>query len=147
MLHHDGPTVHVHAEDCDSSDSASISSEDRVIYLKIASEGLSGTDSSMESGRLLRGMYATCLTQEGDGVGANGLLWSADEPSLTRTWTERRSNSTRDSSPSAFEHWYSLSPMPATKSHTVADRAGSGIRREQPTTVHLSRSATPSCAS
>lgn len=88
------------------ANSASISDEDRVIYLKIASEGLSGTDSSTDSARLLRDTYASCLIQEGDGVGTNGLLWSPDEPSLTRTWSERRSGTTRTSSLSAFEHWY-----------------------------------------
>ncbi len=87
------------------ANSASISWEDRVLFLKIASEGFSGTDSSIESARRLRARYASCLSQEGKGVGADDLLWRPDEPTLNRSWTDR-SGSTRTAALSAFEHWY-----------------------------------------
>ena len=88
------------------ANSASISSEDRIIFLKIASEALSGTDSSRRSACRLRTRYASCLSQEGAGVvGANDLLWRPEEPKLNRTWKDR-SGSPCTEALSAFEHWY-----------------------------------------
>jgi hypothetical protein len=45
------------------------------------------------------------LSQEGAGVGADGLLWRPDEPIMVRTWTDRH-GLTRAAALSAFEHWY-----------------------------------------
>ncbi|MGQ0679838.1 MAG: hypothetical protein ACT4OM_09325 [Actinomycetota bacterium] len=82
------------------ANSKSVSWEDRIIFLKIASEALSGCDKSLESARLLKERYGSCLTQMGDGVGAKGLLWRHEEPIKTR---QSKSGLKKLS---AFEHWY-----------------------------------------
>jgi hypothetical protein len=75
------------------------------VFLKTATEGLTGTDESRESARLLRDRYATCLTQDGEAVGSDDLLWSQDEPSFVRCW-RTGSGKTTTATLAAFEHWY-----------------------------------------
>jgi hypothetical protein len=77
--------------------SASISEEDRLVFLKTASEALVGsTGGSRQAAGRLRGVFETARGQEGGGHGLDALLWSPDEPTFLRG----------GNAISALEHWY-----------------------------------------
>ena len=77
--------------------SASIVESDRLVFLKIASEALTGeTRKSRRSARQLKSIFEGALEQEGDGYGIQELLWAPEEPSFLRDSSEI----------SAIEHWY-----------------------------------------
>jgi hypothetical protein len=86
--------------------SPSISETDRLVFLKTASEALTGaTWSSVEAARALRMVFEGALTQEGEGIGADQLLWRPEEPTFTRTRTTRAGKPVHEEV-SALEHWY-----------------------------------------
>lgn len=84
------------------SNSASITDEDRVIYLKVALEVMSGTHKSTEAARRLNLLFGSVMEQTGAPIGIDDLLWSPWEPSLTRTWGASHQTEQRQ----LFEHWF-----------------------------------------
>lgn len=77
--------------------SASIAESDRLVFLKIASEALTGqTRKSRRAAAQLRRIFEGALAQEGDGFGIEELLWDPDEPCFPRDGC----------SLTALEHWY-----------------------------------------
>lgn len=85
--------------------SPSISETDRLVFLKTASEALTGeTRRSVDAARALRAVFEDAVGQEGDGVGLDQLLWHSDEPTFTRSWI--RAGRQAEYELSALEHWY-----------------------------------------
>lgn len=81
----------------------SITWEDRLVFVKVATEALSGEDNNVDSARKLIEILSGSLLQEGEGIGVDDLLWSPDEPLLTRTWG--RPEALKSAEVSQFEHW------------------------------------------
>jgi hypothetical protein len=82
--------------------SPSISWEDRIVFLKTASEGIAQTHKTVDAvGALLR-RYETATGQDPPGFGLGNLLWSPDEARATRIW----GNPPRSQDITLFEHWY-----------------------------------------
>ncbi|MGH9225744.1 MAG: hypothetical protein ACRD2W_18600 [Acidimicrobiales bacterium] len=85
---------------------ASLSESDQLVFLKTASEALTGeTRQSHVAAARLRDLFRGALTQEGEGLGVDALLWSPNEPTFTRTWT-KSSGATAQENVTAIEHWY-----------------------------------------
>jgi hypothetical protein len=82
----------------------SISWDDRLVFLKVATEALTGEDKNVDSAKRLGAIFAAALDQPGEGVGVDELLWSPDEPMVTRRWTTR-GGETRSEEVSQFVHW------------------------------------------
>lgn len=83
----------------------SISESDRLVFLKTASEALTGeTRESAEGAKRLKGVFDGALQQEGEGLGVDDLLWGPGEPLFVRTWSSK--GGTKRASLSALEHWY-----------------------------------------
>ena len=84
--------------------SASISEVDRIVFLKTALEALTGESSTQTAGPALVTLFSDAATQEGEGIGLSGLLWSPSESTRTRTWSSGGKVHTQDVS--ELEHWY-----------------------------------------
>lgn len=111
------------------ANSASITNADRLVYLKTATEVLSGTDKSRESARNLRARYETANTQDGKGLGICEMLWSPDESVRTRTWHDR-SGAQRSEDMCEFEHWYMA--FADARNDVVHGRSNSKDEYQQP---------------
>ncbi|MFN8027350.1 MAG: hypothetical protein U0W40_13630 [Acidimicrobiia bacterium] len=85
--------------------STSVSIEDRIVLLKIASEALTGKDKTHEGGAQLVALFASAGEQPGEGIGTDGLLWQPDERRLKRVWSNR-SGEKSHSELTLLEHWY-----------------------------------------
>jgi hypothetical protein len=83
----------------------SITWEDRVVYVKVATEALSGTDSTEKSAELLEAIFAGAANQPGEGLGTDRLLWDPSAASRSRSWTTM-SGKAKTAVVSAFAHWY-----------------------------------------
>lgn len=83
----------------------SITWEDRLVYVKVATEALTGEEGNAQSAARLASIFAGAIDQEGEGIGIDDLLWSPDEPKLTRTWTDYRSGKEKSAELHQFEHW------------------------------------------
>ncbi|MGH9280668.1 MAG: hypothetical protein ACRD12_21570 [Acidimicrobiales bacterium] len=85
--------------------SASITATDRLVFLKTASEALTGeTRDRVKAAKELTAVFEGALQQEGEGFGVDKLLWTPGEPSFQRTWTS--GGVTRSDTLPALEHWY-----------------------------------------
>ena len=82
--------------------SASISWEDRVVFLKTSSEGIAQTHKTAEAVVALLQRYETSRRQDPPGLGLGNLLWSPDEPRVSRSWGDPP----RSQDITQFEHWY-----------------------------------------
>lgn len=84
----------------------SLSETDRLVFLKTASEALTGESrDSRKAAKKLRRLFRGAEVQEGGGLGLDDLLWRADEPTLTHT--RKMGDGSRCSVElSALEHWY-----------------------------------------
>lgn len=80
--------------------SGSISDEDRILFLKVAFEGLSGTEKSTETAKRLNLLFGSTMEQEGSPIGIDALLWSPWEPTLAR------SHRSQVEDRQLFEHWF-----------------------------------------
>ncbi len=82
----------------------SISWEDRLIFVKVATEALTGKDKNTESAKKLEAILASAAEQEGEGIGSDDLLWQPNQPSYVRHWTDGNGKP-RSEEMSAFQHW------------------------------------------
>jgi hypothetical protein len=82
----------------------SITWEDRLVFLKVATEALTGEESTVESARQIEALFERASLQEGSGIGTANLLWRSGQPRLVRSWTTR-SGSSKSETVSAFVHW------------------------------------------
>lgn len=83
----------------------SITWEDRLVFLKVATEALTGVESTVVSGRQIEALFERASAQEGSGIGTDDLLWRAGKPHLVRSW-KTRAGSVKNESVSAFVHWF-----------------------------------------
>jgi hypothetical protein len=81
----------------------SITWEDRLVFLKVATEALTGEYRNHRSAKRLVEIFTSAETQSGEGFGSKGLLWQPDEPLLTRHWIEK--GQPREEYVTQFEHW------------------------------------------
>lgn len=81
----------------------SITWEDRLVFLKVATEALTGEEKSNRSASALAAIFATAHQQPGEGIGTDDLLWQCGEPILTRHWTDH--GKAKTASVTQFEHW------------------------------------------
>ena len=84
--------------------SASISENDRIVFLKTAIEALTGESSTGPSGAALRVLFAGTADQEGSGLGVDRLLWRPEERMLTRSWMGKTKAQSEELT--ELEHWY-----------------------------------------
>ncbi len=87
------------------ANSASISDEDRVIFLKVALEALAGTHWSRDAAEHFVVMFALAQEQTGGPIGLEDLLWSPAESTITR-WRISRSGAEKSEDLTLFEHWF-----------------------------------------
>jgi hypothetical protein len=64
----------------------SITWEDRLVFIKVATKALTGEDNNFKSAERLSAIFEGALTQEGEGLGIEQLLWSPGEPQCIRRW-------------------------------------------------------------
>jgi hypothetical protein len=84
----------------------SVSYEDRLIFVKVATEAITGEDRNDESAAKLEALFASAAEQDGEGVGTDELLWQPDQPTFVRVWTTRAAKpQTKAKTVSAFVHW------------------------------------------
>lgn len=81
----------------------SITWEDRLVYLKIAAEALTGEDNTFESAKRLQQVFEDAPLQEGGDLGLDDLLWSPGEPTLMRGW--RSGGAQKEAEVPQFVHW------------------------------------------
>jgi len=81
----------------------SITWEDRLVFVKVATEALTGKERSHESAAALLEIFRSTPDQRGAGVGGSCLLWQPDEPLLTRTYT--KNGRPTASEVTQMEHW------------------------------------------
>lgn len=83
----------------------SITWEDRLVFIKVATEALTGKESTAESAKELEALFERAAGQDGDGLGTDDLLWQPGQPEVVRSWTTR-SGAARSETVSAFVHWH-----------------------------------------
>lgn len=81
----------------------SITWEDRLVFVKVATEALTRKDMNLESAAEMVEIFQSALDQEGDGMGLDALLWRPDEPKLERKY--RSGGKERTSDLTQLEHW------------------------------------------
>lgn len=84
---------------------ASISDEDRILFLKVALEVLAGTDRSAEAAQHLNLLFGSVMEQDGVPIGVRDLLWSPWEPRLERSRRSRSGQMVKEQL-QLFEHWF-----------------------------------------
>jgi hypothetical protein len=84
----------------------SITWEDRLVFLKVATEALTAEDRTVESAKKLEALFERAANQDGGALGTDDLLWQAGQPSMLRSWTTR-SGAHHSDTVSAFVHWLS----------------------------------------
>jgi hypothetical protein len=83
----------------------SITWDDRLVYVKIATEALAGTESTGSAAEHLEDLFSRAAVQRGEGVGMKDLLWDDAARPVVRHWTAP-SGVSKSSDVSAFAHWY-----------------------------------------
>lgn len=81
----------------------SITWEDRLVFVKVATEALTRKDRSHESAAEMVEIFRSALDQEGEGFGLDALLWRPDEPRLERKYES--GGEERTSEVTQLEHW------------------------------------------
>ena len=81
----------------------SITWEDRLVFIKVATEALTGEGNNFKSAERLRSIFERALAQEGEGLGIEDLLWSPGERTCTRRWLSRGNEKAFDLT--QFVHW------------------------------------------
>lgn len=81
----------------------SITWEDRLVFVKVATEALTGKERNHESAAKLVEIFRQAETQEGEGVGLECLLWRADQQVRDRTYLDRGRPKTVTIT--ELEHW------------------------------------------
>jgi hypothetical protein len=82
----------------------SISWDDRLVFVKVATEALTGEERNVESAKRLERLFAAAQDQPGEGLGIEDLLWSPGESLVERRW-QTRGGEERSQQVSQFVHW------------------------------------------
>jgi hypothetical protein len=81
----------------------SITWEDRLVFLKVATEAVTRNSNNAESAKSLEALFASAKEQDGGAVGIDDLLWQPDQPTYERTFHDRTGARTEEVS--AFVDW------------------------------------------
>lgn len=81
----------------------SITWEDRLVFVKVATEAISGKSDNADSAKALEALFQSASQQDGQDVGVDDLLWQAQQPRFERTF--QRSGESHTEEVSAFVDW------------------------------------------
>lgn len=81
----------------------SITWEDRLVFVKVATEAITGKSNNVESAKALEALLASASEQDGGVLGVDDLLWQAKQPRYERTVHTGGERRTEDVS--AFVDW------------------------------------------
>lgn len=85
------------------NNSPSIGFDERLVFIKVAIEALTRESDNRRSASAMASTFRSTLTQEGDGLGLDRLLWSPDEPLLQRTYGNEGQK--KQAQLTQLEHW------------------------------------------
>jgi len=77
--------------------------EDRLVFVKIATEAITGEEQSYASATKLEALFASAAEQEGESVGTDDLLWQPGQPGFDREYGPAHARKVQEVS--AFVHW------------------------------------------
>lgn len=110
----------------------SITWQDRLIFIKVATEALTRCHRNDKSAAELVRLYSRAMTQDGEGVGIDGLLWSPGEPRMTRHWTNK--DGSQGSEVTQLEHW--ACALGETRNALVHGEDGASLTYAEPSSPY-----------
>lgn len=82
----------------------SITWEDRLVFIKVATEAITREDKNDASAQVLETIFERAVEQEGGSIGTDDLLWQPGQPQFVRNWTTQ-AGAAKSKTVSAFVHW------------------------------------------